>query len=128
MGAGGNLLDRQAQSPWESPFSISLEQTPHLEDFLKKTLIFPMQFPDQEQQQFPAWNSFPRGLCSVGRCEANTHALKTAKCNKYPVPEPGKAETGTGQSLQGLVVLPLRESAINKGAQEANTEAPRTLF
>lgn len=42
--------------------------------------------------------------------------------------EPGKAEAGTGQSLQGLVLLPQRESTVNKGAQEANTEAPRTLF
>lgn len=64
----------------------------------------------------------------MGTCEANTHALKTAKCNKYPVLEPGKAEAGTGLSLQGLVMLPQRESTVNKGAQEANTEAPRTLF
>lgn len=74
-------------------FSIFPERTPHSEVFLKEraTDFFPVPFPDQEQQQFPAWNGLLRGLCSTGTREANTHAPKTAKRDTQRLPEPGKA-------------------------------------
>lgn len=79
-------------------FSISPEEIPHLEAFLKEreTDFFPCNSLTRSSSSFLPGTAFQRDSALQGY-------LKTAKCHTQNLE---KQEAGAGQSLQGLVSAP----------------------